>query len=423
MSILTTELLYGDTTLMLELDAGSCLGVYQPHEVATDGDEGQLITQALASPIGTSQLRDLARPGQKVVVVTSDLTRPCPSDRLLPPILDELAQAGVTDDDVTIVIALGLHRPMSEVEIEQAVGRDVYRRYRVINHDVDDVVSLGTTSQGTPVAFFRPVAEADLRVCLGNLEFHYFVGFSGGAKAILPGCASKECINANHSRMVDRRAVAGQLEDNPVRTDIEEGVAKVGVDFVLNAVVDGQHRVIAAFAGDVTDAHRAGCDWLADRGLVPIPDQADVVVVGTGGFPKDINMYQAQKALDNAALAVRDGGVIIWAAECREGFGNPVFEEWFTRGDSPEAVLQRIQADFVLGGHKAAAIANVLQRVDVFLVSAMDPEVVRQCGLEPYADVQSAVSAALQRVGSGATTVVMPFGGSTLPVVTDSAST
>ena len=419
MSVLKTELLYGETTLALELPADLCLGVFQPSEVSMGGDEQVLIRQALDNPIGSSRLRDLARPGQRVAIVTSDLTRPCPSDRLLPPILDELEQAGVANKDVTIVMALGLHRPMSEAEIERAVGSDIYRRYRVINHDVNDVVSLGTTSAGTPVAFFRPVVEADLRVCLGNLEFHYFVGFSGGAKAIMPGCASKECITANHAHMVDKRAVAGRLEDNPVRSDIEEGVAKVGVDFILNAVTDSDHQVIAAFAGDVTAAHRAGCDWLAERGLVPIPGKADIVIVGAGGFPKDINMYQAQKALDNAALAVRDGGVIIWVAECREGFGNSIFEEWFTRGETPEVILKRIQAEFVLGGHKAAAIANVQQSVDIFLLSAMDPVVMRRCGLEPYADLQPALEAARQRVGSEATILVMPFGGSTLPVVAD----
>jgi lactate racemase len=418
-SVLKAELLYGDSVLTAELDADSCLGVFQPREVTLGSDEGEVVRQALANPIGAPRLREMAQAGDRVVVVTSDLTRPCPSDRLLPPVLAELAHAGVADEDITIVMALGLHRPMTAAEMERMVGHDVYRRYRVINHDLDDVISLGSTSLATPVAFFRPVVEADLRVCLGNLEFHYFAGFSGGAKAILPGCASRECINANHARMVDPRAAAGRLEDNPVRLDLEEGVDQVGVDFILNAVADGEHRVVAAFAGDVTAAHRAGCAWLAERGTVPVPAQADIVVVGTGGFPKDINIYQAQKALDNAALAVRDGGVIIWVAECREGFGNPIFEEWITRGDSPEAILRRIQEEFVLGGHKAAAIAGVLQRAHLFLLSAMDPEMVRGCGLEPHDNLAAALAAAKERMGLGATTLVMPFGGSTLPVVDD----
>ena len=413
----TVDLLYGDTSMKLDLTLGRCLGVFQPCEVVAAGDEGELVRAALQSPISSGRLRDLARGKRRVVVVTSDVTRPCPSDILLPPVLEELAQAGVPDDAITIVIGLGLHRPMTPDEMEKVVGTPVFRRFRVINHDVDDVVSVGTTNRGTPVEVFRPVVAADLRVCLGNLEFHYFAGFSGGAKAILPGCASRECVRTNHAFMVDRMAVAGRLDDNPVRLDIEEAVAKIGVDFILNVVVDSRHRVIAAFAGDVTAAHREGCRWLAERGLVTIPEQADVVVVGAGGFPKDINMYQAQKALDNAALAVRDGGVIVWVAECREGFGNATFEDWLTRGDSPETILNRIQKEFVLGGHKAAAISNVLQRADVFLVSAMDADIVEACGLEPFDSLDVAMDTALECAGPEGTVLVMPFGGSTLPVV------
>jgi nickel-dependent lactate racemase len=413
----TLNLLYGDRPVQVSLPDANLLGVLEPRRPGQPPDESALVRKALAEPIGTPRLRDLAQPGQRVVIVTSDLTRPCPSERLLPQLLDELQAAGVPDSDMVVVLALGLHRPMTDVEMEAAVGTDVYRRVRVINHDPLDVVQLGTTSRGTPVEIARAVVEADQRVCVANLELHYFAGYSGGAKAILPGCASQATVRANHAMMVRPEAAAGRLKGNPVRTDLEEGAAMVGVDFVLNVVVDGQHRILGAVAGDVTAAHRQGCELVAQQGIVPIPQLADVVLASAGGHPKDLNLYQAQKALDNAAQAVCDGGIVILVAECGEGFGNQVFEAWLCEAHSADEVLARIQCDFVLGGHKAAAVASVLKRARVYLVSSMPQERVRGCGLVPFDNVHRALETALAQAGPRARIWVMPEGGSALPVL------
>jgi lactate racemase len=413
------ELPYGHKTLTASVPAANLQAILTPKESLDTTDEATLLREALKKPIGTPQLRDMVRPGQKVVIITSDLTRPCPSERLLPPILDELASAGVPDSDVTVVIALGLHRAMTESEIETAVGSDIFKRVRVVNHDPQGCVKLGVTLAGTPVEFFRPVVEADFRICVGNLEFHYFAGYSGGAKAILPGCASRATVNANHAMMVRPEAKAARLAGNPVRADIEEGVAMLGVDFILNAVVDVQHRIVAAVAGDVLAAHQRGCEMVADRGLVTIERQADIALVSAGGYPKDVNLYQAQKALDNSAYAVRDGGIIILAAECPEGLGNKTFESWLAEACSPDDMLERIQQEFVLGGHKAAAIAAVLKRKKVYLVSAFPDELVRDCLLVPFRDLDQAMSAAFGELGSDASVLVLPQGGSLLPAVSD----
>ena len=417
MDVTTIDLPYGRSSVSVDAPSQNILGIYRPQ---TDGrvlDEDTLLRDALKNPVSSPPLRGVVRPGQKITIVTSDLTRPCPSHRLLPLILDELAASGITDADVTIVIALGLHRPMTAAELEAAVGTDVYRRVAVINHDPGDVVRLGVTAAGTPVEIFRPVVESDVRICLGNVELHYFVGYSGGAKAILPGCASETTITANHAMMVRPEASAGRLEGNPVRADIEEGVAMVGVDFILNVVLDGQHRIIGAVAGDVTAAHRRGCEIAAHRSTVSIPKQADIALVSAGGYPSDVNLYQAQKALDNAQYAVRDGGLIILSAECGEGFGNQTFESWMTNANSCKEVLDRIQQKFVIGGHKAAAIAAVLRRATVYLVSAISPDLVRDCGLVPFANLPEAMQAAVDDSGQRAEIIVMPNGGSILPVV------
>jgi len=413
----TVELPYGQGVQRVRVPAANLRAILEPKPAADVAGETGLLRTALAEPAGTPRLRDLARPGQKVVIVTSDLTRPCPSERLLPPILDQLEAAGVPDAEVTVVMALGLHRPMTEAEIETAVGSEVYRRLRVINHDPEECVRLGITSAGTPVDIFRPLVEADLRVCLGNLELHYFAGYSGGAKAVLPGCASRATVRANHAMMVRPEAAAGRLDGNPVRADIEEGVAMLGVDFILNVVVDGQHRIVGAVAGEVTAAHRRGCEIVAQRGIVPIDRRADLVLVSAGGYPKDVNLYQAQKALDNAAHAVRDGGILILVAECAEGLGNRTFGAWMAEAASPDDLLERIQREFVLGGHKAAAIAAVLKRASVYLVSALPDETVRQCGMRPFSDVGAALDKAIEEVGVGASVAVLPEGGSVLPAI------
>ncbi len=343
------------------------------------------------------------------------MTRPCPSDQLIPPILEELAAAGIPDQDITIVIGLGLHRPMSEAEIDQALSPAIHKRFRVLNHDADDTVHLGVTSYGTPVEIFRPVVEADVRVCLANLEFHYFAGYSGGAKSILPGVASRAAVTANHSMMVRMGAHAGHIDDNPVRLDLEEGVAMLGVDFILNAVVDGEHRILSAVAGDVIAAHRQGCALIAARGKVKVASKADIVVASAGGFPKDINLYQAHKGLENASYFVRPSGALILVAECREGLGNATFESWIMAASSPVEVLERLKKQFVLGGHKAAAIAAIEQRADVTMITQMPDDLVRHVWFAPYPEPQAALQDALAKLGSESKVLVLPQAGSMIP--------
>jgi nickel-dependent lactate racemase len=331
--------------------------------------------------------------------------------------LEELAIAGISEEDIIIVMALGLHRSMSDPEIKTAVGEDICRRIRVINHDPNHTVGIGLTSAGTPIEIFRPVVNADLRICLGNLELHYFAGFSGGAKAVLPGCASETTIRANHARMVEPDATTGRLKGNPVRDDMEEGVGLLGVDFILNVLVNHQHQIIKAVAGDVIAAHRQGCRFVAQRCMVSIPQAADIALVSAGGYPKDVNLYQAQKALDNATNAVREGGIIVMVVECCEGYGNQTFESWMRGLCSPDDILARIQDDFVIGGHKAAAFARVLKRAEIYLVSNLQANAVQSCGMEPFQNVVDAVETALDVIGPAARVAVFPQGGSVLPFV------
>ena len=380
--------------------------------------EQELIRGSLETPVGTPRLSQLVRPGQRVAVVVSDITRPCPTARLLPPVLDELQAGGVTREGIRVVFALGSHRCLTTDEQAKLVGGQVFEQVCCGDMGTALFTELGQTRRGTPVQVFQPVAEADWRVYVGNIEYHYFAGYTGGAKALLPGVCSQESIRANHSWMVQDSAAAGHIEGNPVREDIEEAAELAGRAFLLNVVLDGERRIVEAVAGDVALAHRQGCRKVDHLYRVPLARRADAVLASAGGWPKDINLYQAHKALENAVLAVRDGGIIILVAECSEGIGHPRFAEWLTCGDPPEELLRRIKENFVLGGHKAAAIAKTLRRgVRIFLVSALEPQTVKAMSFAPFGSAQDALAAAYGQLGQDATLAVIPHAGSTLPAV------
>lgn len=376
------------------------------------------VRHALAHPIGAQKLRELPRPGQKIVIVTSDISRPLPTYDVLPPVLEELDAAGIPREDITLVFALGSHRRHTEAEQRKLMG-SCYGKVRCEDSDPGDCVRMGVTSRGTPVDITRRVAEADFRICLGNIEFHYFAGYSGGAKAIMPGVSTPEAIQYNHRMMVSPDACAGKLEGNPLRQDIEEAGAICGIHYIVNAVLDEHKHIVHAVAGDVTKAHREGCKYLDRMYRKPIRERADIVLVSQGGAPKDANLYQTQKALDNAKHAVKKGGTIILIGACPEGLGSAVFQQWLTQSPSAHAMVERIGRDFQLGGHKAAAIGMVLENAAIDLVSEMDPDFVRNIFLNPQPSAQKALDEAFQKYGPDATVIAMPFGGATLPMAPD----
>ncbi len=406
---------FGDGVQTVEAPDENVLGILAPNAMKLGKTGADAVAEALRYPVDSPPLREIVRPGEKVAVVTSDVTRPMPTYQVMPAILDELYAGGVKPEDITLVFGLGSHRRQTEAEIKKLAGDRAFQEIRCVDSDPDDCVRFGVTARGTPVDITRAVAEADRRVCLGNIEYHYFAGYSGGAKALMPGVSTRAAIQSNHSLMVNPDACAGKLAGNPLREDIEEAARMVGIDFILNVVLDEHKKIVCAVAGDPVKAHRAGCRFLDQFYLKSIPERADIVLVSQGGSPKDLNLYQTQKALDNAKHAVKKGGVVILIGSCREGLGEETFEAWMTQSPSPESMIERIRRDFCLGGHKAAAIAMVLQSADIFLVSDLKDDFVRKIFLTPYPSAQAALDAALQKLGPDATILAMPYGGSTLP--------
>ena len=409
------NLAYGHKYMHITVDEVNLLGIYHPRRSEREVDETHILREAMEHPIGTPHLHEIVHPGKQIAIVISDISRPCPTDKMLPFIVTELEAARVRDKDVLIVVALGLHRPLTSDEIQRLVSPELATRFRVINHQPENVIRLGTTSAGTPVEIFRPVAKADIRICLGNLEFHYYAGYSGGAKAILPGVASRASVMANHLMLVRPEATSARIVGNPVREDLEEAAKMLGVDFILNVIVDDEHRILDAVAGDLTAAHRAGCERVAQRGLVSIPHQADIVVASAGGYPKDINFYQSHKALKNAQNFVRDGGIIILLAESSEGIGQEVFEQWLLRDETPDETIARLGKGFVFGGHVATSVAMIRKRAEIFLISELPDEVTRRGGMKPFKNPQDALERAYEQLGKESQVIVLPQAGSILP--------
>lgn len=412
---------YGSGDQIVTVEDERILDILTPNRVELSLTGEREVRRALEEPIGTPRLREILRPGEKIAIVTSDITRPMPTAKVMDALLEEIYGAGVEPKDVTLVFALGSHRKHRPEEMLKLAGERAIREIRCVDSDTEDCVRMGTTARGTPVDITRVVAEADRRICLGNIEYHYFAGYSGGGKALMPGVSTRSAIRCNHSLMVDERACAGRMQGNPLREDIEEAAAMVGIDFILNLVLDEHKEIVKAVAGHPIEAHRAGCRFLDSFYLKEIPARADIVLVSQGGSPKDLNLYQTQKALDNAKHAVKPGGVVVLIGACDEGFGEDTFEEWMREAESPDSLIRRIRQDFKLGGHKAAAIAMVLKNADIYFVSRMEPDLVRSIFLTPFDSVQKAYDAARAKLGEKATVLVMPYGGSTLPRVREKA--
>lgn len=412
------EVGYGNTVQTVEVPDRNLLQILRanpaPDQAGPGGEEA--VRQALANPIGSPGLDEIIHTGEKIVIITSDISRPMPTWDVMPSLLDALYAAGARAEDITLIFARGSHRGHTEEERHHLAGERAWKEIRCIDSDPDACIHLGETQRGTPIDIMEIVAKADRRICVGNIEYHYFAGYSGGAKALFPGTSTPQVIQANHSMMVDERAHAGNMDTNPLRQDIDEAAAVCGIDFILNVILDEHKKIIHAVAGDVKEAHRAGCRYLDSLYAVEIPERADIVIVSQGGAPKDANLYQTQKALDNSKHAIKDGGSIILVGACQEGMGSAIFEEWMTQAGQPEDLIERIRKDFKLGGHKAAAIAQILKRTDIRLVSEMDPNFVRSIFMEPYESLAPAFADAMRAQGPDAKVIVMPYGGSTLPI-------
>jgi nickel-dependent lactate racemase len=365
------------------------------------GDSAQIIAQALKNPIGTPALKHIIeqKKARNAVIIVNDITRPTPYQFILPPLLHEIEE-GISRENIKLIVATGIHRHHTDTDNLQVFGEEICKNYKIENHDCDNnLKSLGLLSNGFELIINREVAEADLVVTTGVVALHYFAGYSGGRKSILPGIAGRELIKRNHQMMNEPRACLGNYQNNPVSDIMLEGARKVGVDFILNVVTGSHHEVKFCAAGDVYEAWIKAVQYCEKLNVVTIDKPADIVIASCGGYPKDINMYQAQKALDSAVLAVKKGGTIILAAECEEGLGEDTFARWVEEASSRDDIKHRFNTRFELGGHKAFAICRELEHANIILVSSLPADLVAKMFITPAADLNTALDMALARHG------------------------
>lgn len=374
-------------------------------------DNTALISQALHHPVGCPTIGELIaeKEARQAVIIVNDITRPTPYQWMLPPLLEAIESAGIAPEHIKLVIALGIHRPHTHEENQRIFGDEICAGYQIINHDCDnDLLSVGRLSNGWDLLINRHVAEADLLISTGVVELHYFAGWSGGRKSVLPGVAARSLIEANHRMMDDPRACLGNYSDNPVNELMLEAARMAGLDFILNVVTAGKEEIVFAAAGDLQQAWMKAVKFAEAGNIVTIDQCADVVIAACGGYPKDINVYQSQKALDAAVQAVKPGGTIIWVAECSEGLGEDTFAEWIADAQCPEDIEHRFFSRFELGGHKAFAICRILKKADVFMVSSLPAEMVADLYVTPCTDLLEAMDMAWLKHGPDMTIIVMP---------------
>ena len=409
---------YGKGKLSFRLDPSLVVDELKIKDYPVLADPAAAVRQAIAQPIGCKPLREVVKPGETVVFIVNDPTRVANSHVFMPILLDEMNAAGIPDSKMTIIFALGTHRLMTEAEMVQEVGESVAKRVKMVNSDAKDASQFtyfGETSRGTPVWFHNVVAQADHIICTGSIVHHFFAGFGGGRKAMFPGVAAYETIRKNHSMIFDPAARIGKLEGNPVYHDQVEGVEMLRPSFLLNVVLNEKKEFLAVFAGDYIEAHLTGCRFVDEVYGAELDAPADLVIATCGGYPKDINVYQMQKTMDNAAVAVRDGGVVILLGECSEGTGSATYEDWMRRYQTPERIEEKVRADFQIGAHKAYAVTRLMKKAEFILISAMQPDFASMLLFTPARDMDEALALAFAKLGPKPRIVLMPQGSLTVP--------
>jgi len=412
---------YGKIEVCVRVPTRNFLGSIEPKEKPGVADGNAEIERALREPLGSKTLGEIVKPEHKVAIVVDDVTRPAPSHLMVPPILGELNEAGVKDGNMTVIFGCGTHRAVKREEAIRLLGEEIFNRVKTLSHDcrAKDLVHVGTTQKhGNKVYLNRVFAEADVRILTGDIGFHYYAGYGGGRKSVLPAVSGEETIKHNHAMILHPNAKTGVLEDNPIHEDMMETARLAKVDFVLNVVTNSKGEVVRAFAGDLEQVFYEGVKLVDEMYRVQVDRKADIVIVSSGGYPADVNLFQAYKGVDSALEIVKRGGVVVLVAECPEGHGNEVFYDWMVKFNDLKAVEREIKRNFVLGGHKAYYLLKALQNHQIILVSSMpDYYASNIFKVKTARAVNDALNDAFRIAGANAKVWVMPYGNFTHPEV------
>ena len=417
------RLAYGRTGLEVKFPDEWDVTVIEPRFVPALPHPEAALRQALLHPLGSPPLRDLVSPADRVGIIFSDITRPAPNHLLLPAVLDELAH--VPAENITLFNALGTHRPNTDQELRGMLGDDLVDRYLIVQNDAFDPstqLALGVTSRGHDIWLNRQFVECDLKVLTGFIEPHFFAGYSGGGKAIMPGMAGQATVLGNHDAAMvgDPNATWGVTWGNPIWEEIREVALQAGPAFLLNVTLNRNQQVTGVFAGDPDKAHAAGCALVRETAMIEVPHLFDIVITSNSGYPLDLNLYQSVKGMSAAAQIVREGGAIIIAADCWDGIpDHGRYGQLLREAASPRALLQRICAPGFLEQDQweAQVQAQIQLKAEVYLrTDNLAPVEIESALLRPCPCIKETVEEILARYGPQATICVLPEGPQTIPV-------
>jgi nickel-dependent lactate racemase len=416
------KIAYGREGLWVDLPADN-VTVVEPSYVPGLPDEQRALREALRKPIGTPPVADLVSPEDSVAIVFSDLTRPQPRRRMLPALLDEIA--AVSPEQVVLINALGSHRPNTDAELVEMLGREIVVKFRIVQHNAFDNESneyLGRTTAGHDIWIDSAYTQADVKILTGFIEPHLFAGFSGGPKAVLTGIAAQASILANHSAgmIAHPRATWGVTEGNPIWEEMREVAKWTKPAFLYNVTLNRDKQITGVFAGDLEQAHEAGTSFVAMTAMVPVQAPFDIVITSNSGYPLDLNLYQSIKGVSAAAQVVKPGGAIIVAAECWSGVADHAqYSQLLQSAPSPQALLAQIHAsgEVIQDQWQVQVQAQAQTRAQVYVKSSLAPSDVRGAMLRVCDSVEETVAQLMERYGPDATICVLPEGPMTIPYI------
>ncbi len=411
---------YGKTRISLEIPEDRLLGVASPRSIKALSEEE--LRAVMEHPIGTSKLAQIVKPNSRVAIIVDDYTRPTPTAKMLFLVVSELKKGGVFHDNIDVIIGGGLHIPTTKEQIPTIVGEELTRSLRVFAHECNNsstLVDLGESTRGTPIKINKKVAEADFRVSIGLIEPHQRAGFSGGAKSIVPAVSSRETINHNHSMRLPIKDALGKVTGNPVREDMEEIARKVGVDFILNVVLNDKKEIVKAVAGDLIAAHRTGVEFAREMMEFVVEKEPEIVVLSPGGHPRDVNLWQTEgKGLTRTWSSLRKGSEIIVISECPQGVGHPELENWL-RNSTPEEIRARFKREeYTLIGEKALNLATLSEYAKLtFYSKGLDRKILSNLPVSFTDNPQKKLEQTLETAAEDSRVLVVPNAPAVLTIV------
>jgi lactate racemase len=415
----TYKLAYGNEYITFQLPEAIHQDLLAPNYSAGNPDPNREVIRALRHPLGNINLANL-HGVKSVAIAINDKTRPVPNDILLPPLLAELHKSGLSPEAISLVIASGTHIPMVSSEYPLILPKEIIEKYPVYSHNCDDLdlVELGVTSRGTPVLANKIFMEADLRIVTGNIEPHHFMGFSGGVKSAAVGLAGRKTINQNHALLPHPSSKSGHYFDNPMRIEVEEIGKRMTVHYALNAILNNDKEIIKVLAGDPIQVMETGIPLVRSLCQVSVDGVYDLVIASAGGYPKDINLYQSQKALTHASMITRDGGTVILLAACAEKIGSEGYRKFMDGLTSFTEVFNKFnQHGFEVGPHKAFLVARDASRVNIKLLSTIDPSTVNKLLLTPINDFNATLDQAIKNNSDSMRIAILPIATITIPEI------